>query len=242
MRIPRFQEAVQIAREQGVGLYLDIKTKGIAPLLLEILEREGMLERVVFGGEWEDVRALYPNANHDAVANINPGCNATQVTALQRQGKFVVANFSANAYEMNLDAMREAVAAGVDALNVDYPRLGADAVDRPVEAKLAELERTASEGPIPARLATFSIYPTSLVSPPRMSSFACYAIPTTESRARQQWPWSSLARRLPHRSTSMPAPHQRKQLAGMQRGPSALQAHPLPASFCRCCMTTILMF
>src|SRR3984885_1610063 len=144
MRIARFEDAVRVAREQGFGLYLDIKTQGIAPLLLEISQREGMLERVVFGGEWEDVRALYPNANHDAVAYINPGCNAPQVTALQRQGKFVVANFSANAYEMNLDSMREAVAAGVDALNVDYPRLGADAVGRPVEAKLAELTRTAS--------------------------------------------------------------------------------------------------
>src|SRR5271156_5944199 len=89
MRIPRFEEAVQVAREQGIGLYLDIKTKGIAPLLLQILEREGMLERVVFGGEWEDVRALYPNANQDAVAYINPDCNATQVKALQQQGKFV---------------------------------------------------------------------------------------------------------------------------------------------------------
>jgi glycerophosphoryl diester phosphodiesterase len=153
MRIPRLEEAVQIAREQGIGLYLDIKTKGIAPLLLETLEREGMLERVVFGGEWEDVRALYPNANHDAVAYINPGCNATEVKALQQQGKFVVANFSANAYEMNLEAMRAAVAAGVDALNVDYPRLGAEAVGRPVEARLAELARAASAGPAPARLA-----------------------------------------------------------------------------------------
>src|SRR6201994_5078520 len=49
MRIPRFEDAVQLAREQGIGLYLDIKTKGIAPLLLATLEREGMLERVVFG-------------------------------------------------------------------------------------------------------------------------------------------------------------------------------------------------
>ena len=153
MRIPRFEEAVQVAREQGIGLYLDIKTKGIAPLLLEILEREGMLERVVFGGEWKDVPLLYPGANHDAVAWVDPGCNAAQVAALQRQGKFVVANFSANAYEMNLDSMRAAVAAGVDALNVDYPRLGADAVGRPVEAKLAELAEAASDGPTPSRLA-----------------------------------------------------------------------------------------
>jgi glycerophosphoryl diester phosphodiesterase/HEAT repeat protein len=153
MRIPRFEEAVQVAREHGIGLYLDIKTKGIAAPLLEILQREGMLERVVFGGEWQDVPTLYPAANQDAVAWVNPGCNATQVAALQRQGKFVVANFSANAHEMDLDSMRAAVAAGVDALNVDYPRLGADAAGRPVEAKLAELAQAASTGAVPARTA-----------------------------------------------------------------------------------------
>jgi glycerophosphoryl diester phosphodiesterase len=153
MRIPRFEEAVQVAREHGIGLYLDIKTKGIAAPLLEILQREGMLERVVFGGEWQDVPSLYPAANQDAVAWVNPGCNATEVATLQRQGKFVVANFSANAHEMDLDSMRAAVAAGVDALNVDYPRLGADAVGRPVEAKLAELAQAASTGPVPARTA-----------------------------------------------------------------------------------------
>jgi HEAT repeat protein len=153
MRIPRFEEAVQVAREHGIGLYLDIKTNGIAAPLLEILQREGMLERVVFGGEWQDVPSLYPAANQDAVAWVNPGCNATQVAALQRQGKFVVANFSANAHEMDLDSMRAAVAAGVDALNVDYPRLGADAAGRPVEAKLAELAQAASTGAVPARTA-----------------------------------------------------------------------------------------
>jgi glycerophosphoryl diester phosphodiesterase len=153
MHIPRFEEAVQVAREHGIGLYLDIKTKGIAAPVLEILQREGMLERVVFGGEWEDVSSLYPAANHDAVAWVNPGCSAAKVAALQRQGKFVVANFSANAYEMNLDSMREAVAAGVDALNVDYPRLGADAAGRPVEAKLAKLAQSASVGSVPARTA-----------------------------------------------------------------------------------------
>jgi glycerophosphoryl diester phosphodiesterase len=153
MRIPRFEEAVQVAREHGIGLYLDIKTKGIAAPLLEILQREGMLERVVFGGEWQDVPSVYPAANQDAVAWVNPGCNATQVAALQRQGKFVVANFSANAHEMDLDSMRAAVAAGVDALNVDYPRLGADAAGRPVEAKLAELAQAASTGAVQARTA-----------------------------------------------------------------------------------------
>ena len=153
MRIARFEDAIRVAREQGFGLYLDIKTKGIAPLLLEILQREGMLERVVFGGEWEDVRSLHPGANQDAVAYVDPGCSAAEVSALQRQGKFVVANFSENAHAMDITAMREAVAAGVDALNVDYPRLGADATGRPVEAKLAELAHIASAGSVPARLA-----------------------------------------------------------------------------------------
>jgi glycerophosphoryl diester phosphodiesterase/HEAT repeat protein len=153
MRIPRFEEALRVAREQGIGLDLDIKTKGIAPLVLEALEREGMLERVIFGGEWQDVKALYPDANRDAVAWVEPGCIAAHVTELHRQGKFVVANFSDNAHEMDLDAMREAVAAGVDALNVDYPRLAAEAVGRPVEARLADLARTASAGPTTARLA-----------------------------------------------------------------------------------------
>jgi glycerophosphoryl diester phosphodiesterase/HEAT repeat protein len=153
MRIPRFDEALRVAREQGIGLDLDIKTKGIAPLVLGALEREGMLERVIFGGEWQDVKALYPDANRDDVAWVEPGCIAAHVAELHQQGKFVVANFSDNAHEMDLDAMREAVAAGVDALNVDYPRLGADAVGRPVEANLAALSRAASAGPTPARLA-----------------------------------------------------------------------------------------
>jgi glycerophosphoryl diester phosphodiesterase/HEAT repeat protein len=156
MRIPRFEEALGVAREQGIGLDLDIKTKGIAPLVLEALEREGMLERVIFGGEWQDVKALYPEANRDAVAWVEPGCTATHVAELHQQGKFVVANFSDNAHEMDLDAMREAVAAGVDALNVDYPRLAAEAVGRPVEARLADLARTASAGPTTARLAAMS--------------------------------------------------------------------------------------
>lgn len=146
MRIPRFTDALRIAREQGIGLVLDIKEKGEGPAILAALRGEGMLERVIFGGESDDVRALYPAANHDPAAWLGPDCTAAQVEALHAQGKFVVANFSANSHEMDLPAMRAAVAAGVDAINVDYPRLGADAVGRPVEAKLAALAATASAG------------------------------------------------------------------------------------------------
>ena len=146
MRIPLFVDALRVAREQGIGLLLDIKDKGEGPAILGALRQEGMLERVIFGGESDDVLALYPEANRDPVAWLDPGCTAVQVEALHAQGRFVVANFSANAYEMDMPAMRKAVAAGVDAINVDYPRLGADAVGRPVEAKLAALASAASSG------------------------------------------------------------------------------------------------
>jgi glycerophosphoryl diester phosphodiesterase len=151
MQIPSFDDALDVAREQGIGLMLDIKEKGEGPLILEVLQRHGMLERVVFGGEWEDVRPLYPKANSNPTKGVDPGCTAEEVSKLHDQGYFVIANFSANAHEMDLPAMRGAVAAGVDAINVDYPRLGADAVGRPVEAKINMLVRSASTGAVPAR-------------------------------------------------------------------------------------------
>lgn len=153
MRMPSFDDALDVAREQGIGLFLDIKTKSEGPLILEALQRHGMLERVAFGGEWEDVRPLYPAANADPVKYLDPGCSAEQVSALHEQGYFVVANFSANAHEMDMPSMRAAVAAGVDAINVDYPRLGADAIGRPVETKINALVRLASAGDVPVRTA-----------------------------------------------------------------------------------------
>jgi glycerophosphoryl diester phosphodiesterase len=153
MQIPSFDDVLDVAREQGIGLVLDMKTKGEGPLILEALQRHGMLERVRFGGESDDIRPLYPVANSDLVKSIDPGMTSDQVSALHDQGYFVVANFSANSHEMDLPAMRSAVAAGVDGINVDYPRLGADALGRPVEAKINALARAASTGTIPARAA-----------------------------------------------------------------------------------------
>jgi Glycerophosphoryl diester phosphodiesterase family/HEAT repeats len=153
MRIPSFDEALQVAREQGIELYLDMKTKGEGPLILAALQRNGMLERVIFGGEWADIPPLYPVANADPIKYLPPGSTAEQIAALQRDGYFVVINFSANSHEMDLASMRGAVAAGADAINVDYPRLGADAVGRPVEAKLAVLARAGTSGSIQTRAA-----------------------------------------------------------------------------------------
>jgi HEAT repeat protein len=145
MQVPLFEDALRLAREHGIRLYLDIKTKGIGPDVLGLLQREGMLERVQFGGEWEDIKQLYPGANGGYPAvSVQPGVTTEQVSAYHRDGKAVIANFSANGHEMDLPGMKAAVAADVDAINVDYPRLGADAVGRPVELKLAALTAKAN--------------------------------------------------------------------------------------------------
>jgi len=155
MLIPRFADALRVAREQGIGLDLDIKEKGEGAAIFAALNAAGMTERVIFGGDdhnADDLRALMPT-DTDPVSWLGPDCTAAQVAAAHAQGKFVVANFSANPHEMDLTAMRAAVAAGVDALNVDYPRLGAEAAGRPVEAKISALATTASTGPVEKRAA-----------------------------------------------------------------------------------------
>ncbi len=156
MRIPRLTDALRVAREHAIRLQLDIKQKGQGPAIYAALKEEGMLERVSFAGEdgaADDLRALYPAGSQQHAVSIGPECTEAEVSAAHAKGNFVVANFSANPHEMDLPAMRAAVAAGVDALAVDYPRLGADAVGRPVEAKLASLAAAASSGDREKRLA-----------------------------------------------------------------------------------------
>ncbi len=151
MQIPLFEDALRLARDLNIRLILDIKDKGIGGEVLQVVEREGMLQRVRFGGEWSDVKQLYPRANADAEVWAQPGVTAEQVMASRRGGKAVIANFSANDHEMDLAGMKAAVAAGVDGINVDYPRLGADAVGRPVEKKLSVLAGQANAGESSAR-------------------------------------------------------------------------------------------
>jgi glycerophosphoryl diester phosphodiesterase/HEAT repeat protein len=146
MQIPLFEDALQLARDENIRLVLDMKDKGIGADVLQLLRNEGMLQRVRFGGEWADVKQLYPRANKDPEVWVQPGVTAQQVETYHRGGKIVIANFSANDHEMDLAGMKAAVAAGVDGINVDYPRLGADAVGRPVEAKLSALAKKANAG------------------------------------------------------------------------------------------------
>jgi glycerophosphoryl diester phosphodiesterase/HEAT repeat protein len=148
MRVARFEDALRLARRMDIRLVVDMKTKGMGVDVLDVLRREGMLERVQFNGEWSDVKKLYPTATDAGTGTkwVQPGVTAQEVEAYHREGKAVVANFSANEHSLDLAAMKAAVAAGVDGINVDYPRLGADAVGRPVERKIAELEVKAGAG------------------------------------------------------------------------------------------------
>lgn len=155
MRIALFEDAVRVARERDIRLILDIKDKDIGLDVLQIVQREGMLQRVQFNGEWDDVKKFDPEATSagDGTVWVQAGVTAAQVKEYHGQGKAVVANFSGNDHEMDLAAMKAAMAAGVDGINVDYPRLGADAVGRPVERKINELIERAVSGESESRVA-----------------------------------------------------------------------------------------
>ena len=148
LHIVLFEDALRLARKQDIRLILDMKDKGMGADVLQILQREGMVDRVQFNGEWADVKKLYPRATDagDGTVWAEPGVTADEVREYHRQGTAVVANFSANAHELDLIGMKAAVGAGVDGINVDYPRLGADAVGRPVERKLEKLILNANSG------------------------------------------------------------------------------------------------
>jgi glycerophosphoryl diester phosphodiesterase len=197
MRIPKFEEVLRTAHDLNIGLYLDFKSKGIGPQVVAMLKREGMLDRVRFGGEWDDVRAVDSSANEDAVASVNPGATHEQIETAHSGGKFVIAEFSANHHELDLEGMRAVITAGADAIMVDYPRLGADAVGRPVEAKLAALVKKANQGtPSDRATAIFEIagyngFPTQalferwlLESDDRISRAAAIALVTSHPQIR----------------------------------------------------------
>jgi glycerophosphoryl diester phosphodiesterase/HEAT repeat protein len=147
IHIAHFDDALRLARELNVRLYLDIKSKGIGSLVLASLAREHMNGRVIFGGEWDDIRRLDPRANEDPSASLQPGFTRDDVERLHKEGKTVIANFIQNGHETDLAGMRDAVTSGVDGIMVDYPRLGAEAVGRPVEDKLGRLTKEAEGGP-----------------------------------------------------------------------------------------------
>lgn len=146
MQAPLFEDALRLSRKLGLKLVLDFKSSGIGREVLELVRAEGMLERVRFGGLWDDVRPLHAGANAQPTSLWTAGMTKGAVAALQSQGRFVIANFSANDHELDLWMMKDAVAAGVDVINVDYPRVASDALERPIEAKVARLVKKARGG------------------------------------------------------------------------------------------------
>ena len=146
MHIAHFDEALRLAHELKIGLELDIKTKGLGPQILAAVRAAGMTNQVRYGGEWDDIRQLEPHANEDPSAGVQPGFKREDVDALHKQHKIVIASFILNGHEFDLQGMKQAVAWGVDGIMVDYPRMGAEAVGRPVEKRIAELTKQADSG------------------------------------------------------------------------------------------------
>jgi glycerophosphoryl diester phosphodiesterase/HEAT repeat protein len=149
IHVALFEDALRMARDLKIKLILDIKDKNMESDVVQLVQREDMLKQVQFGGEWADAyKKAYPGMVDPGQITIwvQPGVTAQQVKAYHLEGKRVVANFSANDHEMDLIAMKAAVAVGVDGISVDFPRLGADAVGRPVERTLESLVTKAETG------------------------------------------------------------------------------------------------
>jgi glycerophosphoryl diester phosphodiesterase len=132
-KIARFEDALRLAHALNIQLILDIKIPSTRPEVMKAVDQNGLAELIY---------TPYEGSN----AWVEPGVTTAQVAALHAQGKKVIANFSANGHEMDLAGMKAAVAAGVDAINVDYPRLGAEAVGRSLEAKWRPLLDQAAQG------------------------------------------------------------------------------------------------
>ena len=154
LRIPLFEDAIRRAKELNIRLYLDMKDPGMVGDVVAILRREGMLDRVQVGGDPEELKKFNLSASDKKTVWVLWNVTADEIAKHHAQGERVMANFSESEHAMDLQVMRAVVAAGVDGINVDYPRLGADAVGRPVERRLAELAALANSGAAQTRAAT----------------------------------------------------------------------------------------
>lgn len=146
MRLTQFDEALRFARDHNILLHLDLKTDDLALQVMAEVEREHAAQHVIYGGEWQNRLPLSVDAPRETSAYLQPGMTAQEVAELHAKGKKVVGGFSANGHETDLAGMQAAVAAGVDGLWVDYPRLGAEAAGRSVEATVAKLIASAESG------------------------------------------------------------------------------------------------
>ena len=147
LKVATFEDALRVARKLHIRLILDIKTPGLVPEIASTVRKEQMWDRVRWPADSDEVKRLLPKAYTGADESwVQPGISAEEVKRLQREHKRVVVNFSANGHELDVGAMEAAVRAGVDGINVDFPRVGAEAVGRPVERRLSSLIAAANAG------------------------------------------------------------------------------------------------
>jgi len=152
LHIATFADALRMARRDHIQLMLDIKAPGLVSDILSAVREENMVDRVRWPPDSDEVKKLVPNANIGVDESwVQPGVGNAEVARLHSQHKRVIVNFSANGHELDLEAMKAAVCAGADGINVDFPRVGADAVGRPVEQRLNSLIAQANSGAPPKR-------------------------------------------------------------------------------------------
>src|SRR5436309_1302781 len=60
IRQPRFLDGLRLAKDEGLKLELDIKSRGVTPAVYEMVRAEGMLDRVSFGGHAEELPQVAP--------------------------------------------------------------------------------------------------------------------------------------------------------------------------------------
>ena len=143
MRIAHFDDALRLAHAMKVNLFLDIKSKGIGAMVLDAVAREGMTDSVRFGGESEDIRALNSQVNPDPVVDLQPGFDKDEVPAscMPTEGWS-----SPTSSSMGMRAIWKRCAQRWlpewTALWSIIPRLGAEAVGRPVEERVWEIIAT----------------------------------------------------------------------------------------------------
>ncbi len=128
IRQPRFLDALRLAKDEGLKMELDLKSIGVTRQVYDMVRAEGMLDRVSFGGHAEELLQVAPDWARQPASSWKPDMTRPDVERLHEQGRFVVATFSFNDHEMDFPMMQRAVAAGVDGLAVDRPRLAAEAL------------------------------------------------------------------------------------------------------------------
>jgi HEAT repeat protein len=151
LKIPSLESGLRLAKQFHLKLFLDMKDTGMEADTLELLRQQDMLGDARFAGEPDEIKHAHPQRILDDTDWLQPGVSTEQINASHLKGKAVVINFSESGHDMDLAAMKAAVIAGADGINVDYPRLGADAVGRSVETHIASLLSEANTGEPSAR-------------------------------------------------------------------------------------------